>query len=241
MEASAIPKANSSQRRQALCGSLAVAVLCAVCTAPTHAQPEGRLEGTTVMITSPTPGTVVTPGEEVTVEVSITSDLTFERVLIAGDGAFAETTTSPYVVDLLIPHDANGPYKIAALAKATTGEVFGAEAVTVIAEPVATLTAIEVFPDPAVLQGAGDEEQLQLTGIYDDGIERALATSDASWSSSDPAIVTVDADGKLTAVTQGNATVQAQVGSLTDVVGVIVSSPPDVSFADHFERDDTDS
>lgn len=195
---------------------------------------------TTVVIASPTEGTVVSPGEEITVVVVVVSDQLIERVLIAGDGAVAETTTPPYVVNLLIPHDAKGPYKIAALAKTTTGEVYGAESITVIAEPEASLTAIEIFPDPAILHGAGDEVQLRLTGIYDDGIERELDTTEATWASSAPSVVTVDADGRLTAVAEGNAAVQAQVGSRADVVSVIVSSPPDVIFADHFEDGDTE-
>lgn len=84
----------------------------------------------------------------------------------------------------------------------------------------ATLTSIQVTPvDPTV--GVATTLNFLATGIYSDGT-RADLTAMAAWSSSAPAIVSIDATGRATTRARGMATITATSGgrSGTSVVTV---------------------
>ena len=63
----------------------------------------------------------------------------------------------------------------------------------------------------------GDEVTLKAT------VEPANSTDPVSWSSSDTAVVTVDANGKVTAVKEGSATITATAGSVSATCEVTVA------------------
>src|SRR5690242_7916620 len=79
----------------------------------------------------------------------------------------------------------------------------------------ATLKSIAVSPATVTI-AAGSTQQLTATGTYSDA-STAPITTGITWTSSDSAIVSVDATGKATGVagTTGTATVTATVGGLS--------------------------
>lgn len=97
---------------------------------------------------------------------------------------------------------------------ATADELFGAAIVTV-EEPV---FSIELTQDTATLSPT---ETIQLAATPRDGTGRAL-NRPVQWSTSDPAVVTVDATGKVTAVGLGNARVTASAGGKQGQVDIVV-------------------
>ncbi|ATN93985.1 major tail protein [Mycobacterium phage Kumao] len=78
---------------------------------------------------------------------------------------------------------------------------------------------IEIDPGSLALE-VGDDEQL--TVMADNGINR---TPDATFESSDPSVAEVDADGLVTAVGAGSATITAEWGEFSDTITVTVTSP----------------
>ena len=53
--------------------------------------------------------------------------------------------------------------------------------------------------------------------------ENATEVTDVTWESSDTTVATVDADGKVTALKEGSATITARMGQLTDTANVTVT------------------
>ncbi|RMF85416.1 MAG: PASTA domain-containing protein, partial [Nitrospirae bacterium] len=75
------------------------------------------------------------------------------------------------------------------------------------ADGVLTLSRLQVAPAAATLR-AGETAQLQATALFSDGTSRDV-TAQATWTTSDPAVATVDASGRVTAVAAGAASIQA--------------------------------
>ena len=95
------------------------------------------------------------------------------------------------------------------------------------------LSAIVPSPRTIVFQEAGESVWLELTGVYSDGSEETLADlgTKASFSSSEPDVVQVDAGGLVASVSPGGADIiivyeefRAQVPII--VYGPIVEIPP---------------
>ncbi|HKB99085.1 MAG TPA: choice-of-anchor D domain-containing protein, partial [Terriglobales bacterium] len=76
-----------------------------------------------------------------------------------------------------------------------------------------TLQSIAVTPDSPSM-AAGLSQQFDAAGTYSDGTTHDLTTS-ATWTSSNPAIVTVNGSGTATAVAIGNTIIAAALGALT--------------------------
>jgi uncharacterized protein YjdB len=97
--------------------------------------------------------------------------------------------------------------------------------------PVALLTAlagcpakvatVEVAPAKVELKSESDTATLKAIPKTDDG--KDVAEKTATWTSSDPKVVTVDATGKLKATGSGAATVTAKVDEATGTAQVSVS------------------
>jgi alpha-tubulin suppressor-like RCC1 family protein len=124
-----------------------------------------------------------------------------------------------------------GPALVQALApgtatlRATSGGVTGEAQVTVQAP-----ASAGVRPDTAYLI-AGVERTLQLTYRTPEGADRVA--QGARWTSSDPAIVSVDSLGRVTAHGPGSATISAALGSLSgSALTIVVTYDPPLRFVD---------
>jgi hypothetical protein len=117
--------------------------------------------------------------------------------------------------------------------------------VTGVAEGDTTITATffgesdttELTVEPAVLEGlavepstldleVGESGELTATATYSDDSE-ADVTTDVEWSSSDEDVATVDADGVVTAVGEGEATITAELDGETATAAITVTEAPD--------------
>jgi len=81
--------------------------------------------------------------------------------------------------------------------------------------------AVAVAPAAASLD-VGETQQFEasVTNVDDEEMDRSV-----QWSSSDEAIVTVNAEGLATAVALGNASIEARVGNVSGSAGVTVAPP----------------
>ena len=88
----------------------------------------------------------------------------------------------------------------------------------------ATVASVTVDPHWLRLAVVGDTARLVATGL--DSHDLLLADAAVSWSSSSPAVVTVDSEGLLRATGPGDASVRASVGAVADSALVVVGPPP---------------
>lgn len=80
-----------------------------------------------------------------------------------------------------------------------------------------TLTSVSVGPQNLSLT-VNEQWQMTATGTYSDGSQKTL--SNATWSSSDPTMLSVDqTSGKVTGQSVGSATVSASAGSCSSCSG----------------------
>ena len=126
----------------------------------------------------------------------------------SSDNAVASVNTSG-----LVTAAGNGMATITA----TSGTASGTAAVTVEQVP----TAVSVTPESATLASLG--ETAQFTAAVQDANGNAVAGAEVSWASGDGAVATVDANGLVTAVANGTATITATSGSLSGSGAVTVA------------------
>ncbi|HTD25004.1 MAG TPA: Ig-like domain-containing protein [Terriglobales bacterium] len=110
--------------------------------------------------------------------------------------------------------------------RAALGSVSDSTALTV-GSP--TLASVAVTPaSPVATRGA--TRQFTATGTYTDGSTQNL-TSTVTWTSSAPAIATINSSGLATAVAQGSSTITATSGSLSNSTPLTVTASAPVTIA----------
>ena len=117
--------------------------------------------------------------------------------------------------------NAEGKVTAVALGEATVtakcGEVSTYCTVTVVATPAESIT---ISQETATLK-VGETVELTATVMPEDATDKTV-----SWTSSDEAVATVDAEGKVTAVALGEATVTAKCGEVSTYCTVTVVATP---------------
>ncbi len=88
-----------------------------------------------------------------------------------------------------------------------------------------TPTGISIEPTEATLTAIGETVQLIATVV--DPNNRTIAGIAVTWQSSDESVATVSADGLLTAVNNGAASITATSGDLSESIDVTVMQSPD--------------
>lgn len=181
-----------------------------------------------LVITSPAPGSVVAPGVPFSVEVQALPGVEPTHVIVIGPGDGLEDQEPPFFGTFTVPAEMVGELSFQAIARDANGKLFKSDAVTVIAQPLSALTDINVNPVVTRLSNHARDIQLAVRGTYEDGITRRLDTSElgATFHSSNVEVATVDANGKVTAVGNGTASVHVTVGGLSASTLIRVTLAP---------------
>jgi hypothetical protein len=201
--AGSLPRQKGYGRRALLVGVLwSLCLLGLACAHPAIAQ-------VGLQIVSPGDGSIVKPGQTITVEVSTGAGTSFGAVGIVlqniGFGPYATRVSPPYVFSVTIPNDVVGRRKITAFG--TTGPGIGtlSPSITIDIEPAVTLTALSVSPSMIYFHSAGGQIPLTVTGTFVDGSVLDISLSaHTQYSSNDTTIAVVDRTGIVTAVGPGN-------------------------------------
>jgi len=192
-----------------------------------------QVESNALVITSPANGTVVAPGQIITVSVTINSGTYPNGIGILGgeDGGPAVmlppvSGTSPLSFSVTIPANAfPGKFTISAAGDdSSSGVLQTSYDVTLDVERTDSPVSLRVDPPSMHFQHVGQSLPLNVTGVYADGSWHGLTRSSLlQMTSSNTAIATVT-NNSIKAVSPGNATIQVSYGSLTASVPIYV--PP---------------
>ncbi len=178
-------------------------------------------------ITSPGSGSVVHPGDTVTISVS--ADYSVEKlaligqhplgvgqVLSGGAGIIArgQGEMRPLQFVLRVPKEIQpGIYHVTAIGRTSGGDV-ESEALTLDVEK--TQEPSRIWAEPALLQftRTGDSIPVRVLGAFAEGPNEELTRSTkTTFTSADPRVATVSSSGMVTAVGHGKTTIQVHTPS----------------------------
>ncbi len=192
-----------------------------------HAQPS-------LQITSPADGTVVSPGQSVTVTVSASG--TFLLVALVGEdplGFSQGLSAPPYNFTLTIP--SNIPpdkYAVTAAGAYAQGESVTSLPILLVVEPTTIPQSYRTEPETLTNLWVGVKAHLRVIGRFADGSTANVTYSTrTTYSTSDPGVATVDSSGVVTAVAPGNATIL-----VNRIAGVPVSVLQPVAVVPRFAK-----
>jgi hypothetical protein len=187
-----------------------------------------------LQITSPADGTVVHPGETVTVVVTPNPGATFIGVLVQGSiGASKLVKTPPYQLSLPIPQKiAAGTYSIFALGTRSGQNAGTSHPIKLDVEPSLPVTAIRLDSKAITFKHAGDKIPVSVWGTFSDGSTMNITQSSGiTYTTGDSTIATVDKRGVVTAVGHGSMSATPMVATYGDQTASLQVSttylPPD--------------
>jgi PKD repeat protein len=174
-----------------------------------------------VSIVTPLDGQSVTPGSSI--EVAIAAPVTFTSAFVATPDQITATSAQPFQARIDIPATAIGQYAISVRADTGAGDSATAS-ITLNVVPNASVASLIVQPLELFLN-VGDTLKPFVRGVFTDGVTRDLSRSAAvAVVSSDPAIVSVLADGSLKAIGFGSARVTVFSGAASAEILINVES-----------------
>lgn len=193
-----------------------VAAACAIVLAaiiPRAKKADGQDFPVLLQITSPTEGTVASPGQTVTVVVTPNPGVTPSAVWLSVPPELSPglqgLSAPPFQFSLPVPtsvFDA-GNYPIRALGIIGPGQGASANPVDLDVEPSSSIsiTSLKVSPLRVDFTTAGQNVQFHVQGAFSDGSGMNLTNStQINYTSSDPTIATVSNTGLVTAATSTN-------------------------------------
>jgi choice-of-anchor A domain-containing protein len=181
-----------------------------------------------VVITSPVDGTSVLPGSSVTVVAEGRGPFQPEVMMIIGAGRAEVLEAPPFVTQITVPKEANGKVQLFAYGIDADGRMLASQPVVLNVLSPAKLLSMEVLNGDAVLQKPGSTRRLRVLGHYDDKVVRNISSGAVGtvYSTSNPKVATVSADGMVTGVGHGIATITARNGLIFTSISVTVNEAP---------------
>lgn len=174
-----------------------------------------------VQITKPSNGQQFAPGDTVNVTLQVTAPLTASAAFIApevaGLGPLVATSASSdsYQASFVIPNTFAGPLVIApAILDSSQNPIRGVTA---------TINVVPAGPPSGLMLAGGNythlssapaTDSIYVSGIYPDGVQLDLTSSvtGTTYTSSNPEVLTVDANGSVNILTLGAAAVAVENG-----------------------------
>jgi pimeloyl-ACP methyl ester carboxylesterase len=188
-----------------------------------------------IRISSPAQNAVYRPGETLRVAWEAANGFVPEEVIVMSRiGAF-EAGRDVSAVDVPIPAGDFGELLIVVIARGGSGDLAGAS-VSIVVKPAENPAALEVEPAQVDMNLFPLEttRRLSVTGVLADGrrIDLTQGATGTRYESSDPAVVTVDGDGIVTAHSVGQARVTVSHAQASADVEVRVSNELDDEMAE---------
>jgi len=184
-------------------------------------------------ITAPLAGQVFVPGATMSIVVVTAPSLQATDVAVAmpGFGTLGTTTIdgATFQASFTIPDFHTGPITLTPIARSASGQPIVGLSSTIAVRSAAAPVAIRFQQKDYRLTplSVGTIEALAVVGTYADGAKRDVSSAAAgtTYSSSDSAVVSVDADGMRRVVGYGMAIVTATNGGQKDFATFLVQDP----------------
>ncbi len=185
-----------------------------------------------VRIISPAAGQQFAPGQTVSITVELTPPLRANDIAVSvfGLGRLKGTnySGSQYNASFVIPDFYAGPLTLEpAIRDSLNAPIRGAE-VTVSVRPQTAPASIDLVQDYYVIAAKPPStETIDVLGNYPPDLSRDLSSAAAgtTFQSSNPDVLTVDADGKVTTVARGTAIVTVENTGVKKRVIFVVEDP----------------
>ena len=191
----------------------------------------GLLTAQTLKITEPKDGTLVHPGQTITVVVEASPPHAFQAMIIIGADpiGFSQVLTAPpYRFPVTIPPDAR-PRRYNLTADGTTEPGHGASSdpVEILVERSDSPLSLRAEPSVLYFENVGELCPVAAVGKFVDADWVDLRESSyVRYISDNPRVATVTRDGLVTAAGPGTARITIQYNGKPTVVPVIVRAPP---------------
>jgi hypothetical protein len=145
-------------------------------------------------------------------------------VTVATPDEVVAASGQPLHARIDIPATAIGPYPIVALGSVANDEAAATDLIIVTVTPSGKISSLALSPLRLFLR-VGEFEQVEVQGVFLDGIARKMTGStDVAYSSSNTSVAVVQPDGKVVAVGAGEAIVRVTAGDAIGEVAVSVES-----------------
>jgi hypothetical protein len=176
-----------------------------------------RAQQTPVRFVSPVAGTVVHPGQTVTIAVAV--DRLVEKLALLGQHPLPLSqvvapglgVARPFEVQVRIPTDIRpGPYRVTAVGSLAGGEAVS-ESLVLNVEKAEEPVRIWAKPSTILFSSAGERIPVRVLGEFGDGSQETLTKSSKTiYTSADARVATVSDDGLVTAVGPGKTSIQVR-------------------------------
>jgi hypothetical protein len=178
-----------------------------------------------IMITSPSDGTVVISGQTVLVSIQPGPETSLKMVsaYIPPLSEVPPTLqTPPFQIPVMVPTDRLGNIILKAVAVTQDG-VSLQSTIHLVIQSSAAVSAIQVLPQSVVLSMRGDTRRLYVTAMLDDGNKvNVTAASGIVYSSRNLQVATISSDGKITGTAPGVTSINISYRNAAAVVPVSV-------------------
>jgi hypothetical protein len=177
-----------------------------------------------IRITAPTAGTVVTPGQQFTVTVSVTQGA-FDAVFVSAKDLETSTILSnpPYAFSFVVPSGFSGPLTLTAVGAANGGTMAFSQPVVLSVEKPILPNSLTTNPTLIAFLFAGEQRSIRVAGAYADGSTVDLTQSPKiEYTSMDATVVQIGNDRIITAVGAGTTQVNVSYGTLQASIRVSV-------------------
>lgn len=174
-----------------------------------------------LQIISPSSGTIVHPGQEISVDVYSDQSVTISWVSGNGGLKTAKQGNLPNIFTLTVPSNINpGTYTISASGIDNGVQIFS-DPVVIKVERIDSPSKIDIYPTELHFEKIGDTLPVEVSGVFStDGRVYLTNSPEIKYTAENNSIASVSTDGVVTATGPGSTTVTATykgVSALTQV------------------------
>ena len=189
---------------------------------------------TGMKITAPGNGSIVHPGQEITVTIAATEGFVVKEAVasIAGSSHYEQITALPVTFSDTVPLDAAGEVAVGVFGSDVSGNL-GIDLITLNMAQTATLQSLEVEPKEFLIDvdwngniKSNYYPYISVAGNYSDGVIRDIQDFGTTYTSSNPAIVSVDNKGKIQVNKAGAAVITVSNSGVNANIPVTFKEPP---------------
>jgi hypothetical protein len=167
-----------------------------------------------LQITSPTEGTIVNPGQTLSVTVTSSGNATFTNVGVVGEdpiGLSDPATSVPAQFSLAVPTNIRcRPHMLTAVGTTASGQSVQSEPISIDVERPDMPTSVAALLSSFSFQSLGEQVPITLTAKFSDSSVLDITESSyVTYASSNTAVATVNRHGMVTSVGAGSTTVTA--------------------------------